>query len=390
MNVSILLISNTKGDKDKLKNILGDDQHNIYQAPFNEDIEKVLSKNTHPLILADFDLVHDRIDLFYDLQQGLSKACLIFYGDRITSEELSQLLQKGIYAYIPRKLLKERLKETILSGLENRRALIEILDMMDDLKELNSRLEIEKKSLKTRNQQLSFINHLSTEISYDVNWDRILQRMINAGLEKTMEYQLFGLLFRMGQKWHLTLHMAEFKNIADRDKFISDIIERANSDYSLDISIMDIEFYQIDMMDIKNSYPENLHDFNVIPLDYAGEILGHIVYKGGKLDNSFEEAEALFNTLANMLSLSLKNAQEYFELREAAMTDSLTGVYNRKGLLDFLEKELSRAERYNKSISFVMADMDDFKKINDSMGHQAGDYVLRVTSAILKKILSPA
>ena len=65
--------------------------------------------------------------------------------------------------------------------------------------------------------------------------------------------------------------------------------------------------------------------------------------------------------------------------------DSLTGIYNRKGLSTFLKKEFQRARRYNKTLSFVIIDMDDFKKVNDSLGHQAGDHVLREFAKHLKR-----
>ena len=381
MNESILLISEAMGDEEEIKAILGNNQYDIFRMPSEEKIDKVLSENNHPLILADFDLMRYKLDLFYDLQQGMSKACLIFYGKNITTEELSQILQNGIYAYIPREFLRERLTETILGGLENRRAFIQILEMMDNLKALNSRLEKEKASLQKRNQQLSFINLLSSEISYDVTWDRILERMIEAGLEKIMEYRFFGLLFEMGQKWHLALHM-DAPQKAARNRFISDIIGMVNSNYDVSISILDGD---LNIIARNNSHSGDLNNFHVIPLDYAGKILGHIIYKGEEPADYSGETEVLLNTLANMLSLSLKNAREYFRLKEAAVTDSLTGVYNRKGLIDFLDRELPRAKRYNKSVSFVMTDIDDFKKINDSMGHQAGDYVLQEFASILKK-----
>ncbi|MGD9160199.1 MAG: diguanylate cyclase [Desulfobacteraceae bacterium] len=381
MNESILLISETEGDEEGFSDIL-DNQYDISRISFNNNIEKVLNENRRALILADLDLIHDRINLFYDLQQSRSKACLILYGNSISSEELGQILHKGIYAYIPREFLAERLKGTILGGLENRRAFIEILDMTDNLRELNTRLESEKEALKKRNQQLSFINRLSSEISYDVNWDRILQRMIDAGLEATMEYRFFGLLFEMGSHWNLTLHMGKPKNIAVRDEFISDIIDKVNSDYGQEISIIDTD---LNLISMNNCRSGRMHNFSLTPLDYAGKILGYILYEAKGSDKKSGEADVLLNTLSNMLSLSLKNAQEYFILKEAAVTDSLTGIYNRKGLFDFLAKELPRAERYKKSISFVMTDMDDFKRINDSMGHQAGDYVLKEFALILKK-----
>lgn len=382
MNEKILLISEVEGEEEALKNILGKDQYAITRIPFNGKVENALSDNNLPLILADFDLVRDRIDLFYNLQQSRSKACLILYGNNINSEELSQILQKGIYAYIPRTLLANRLKDTILGGLENRRAFIEILGMMDDLKELNTSLKIEKDALKKRNLELSFINRLSSEIAYDSNWDSILQRMIKAGLNKTLEYGLFGILFKMGSCWKLTLHMGKPENTSGLDLIVSNILERVNSGSDLSISEKEVELNYISM---KNANHSSLHDINIIPLDLAGKTLGFILYKAGESGKESDENSALINTLTNMLPLSLKNAQEYYKLKEAAVTDSLTGVYNRKGLFDFLKKELSRAKRYKKPISFVITDMDDFKSVNDSMGHQAGDYALQEFAGILKE-----
>ena len=376
----ILIFSNTESDREEITSVIGNNQYDTRMSTFNEKVEKVIEEDEPTLILADYDLVHDRIDVFFNLLQNKSKACLILYGNRITTEELSHVLHKGIYAYIPRNLFTERLKETILGGLENRRAFIEILGMMDELKKLNSNLVTEKEALKKRNQELSFINRLTSEISYDVNWDHILKRMIDAGIKKTLEYKLFGIFFKMGSRWKLSMHMKEPETIEIRDDLISDIINRASNGFNMDIPAAKVDF---DHIEIKNQKSFKLGNIELIPLDLGGRTLGFIIYDTEESQKTLRNGD-LINTIANMLSLSLKNAREYYILKEAAVTDNLTGVYNRKGLFDFLEKELSRAERYDKTLSLVMTDMDGFKEINDTMGHQAGDYVLREFASILK------
>ncbi|MBI5943920.1 MAG: PAS domain S-box protein [Chloroflexi bacterium] len=65
------------------------------------------------------------------------------------------------------------------------------------------------------------------------------------------------------------------------------------------------------------------------------------------------------------------------ELREQAIRDPLTGLYNRRYLDETLDRELARAEREGYPVSFMVCDIDHFKKINDSHGHQAGDMVLQ-------------
>jgi two-component system cell cycle response regulator len=63
-------------------------------------------------------------------------------------------------------------------------------------------------------------------------------------------------------------------------------------------------------------------------------------------------------------------------LRELASHDSLTGIWNRRKIFDFLQRELLRAKRQRQPVSVIMVDVDNFKKVNDSMGHLAGDSVL--------------
>jgi len=65
------------------------------------------------------------------------------------------------------------------------------------------------------------------------------------------------------------------------------------------------------------------------------------------------------------------------ELKETSVRDYLTGLYNRRYLFDFLEKEVNRAQRYGACFSIMIFDIDFFKKINDSYGHQSGDLVLK-------------
>jgi two-component system, cell cycle response regulator len=85
---------------------------------------------------------------------------------------------------------------------------------------------------------------------------------------------------------------------------------------------------------------------------------------------------------AETLTLELKATNDKLnkanqKLKEAADHDFLTGLYNRKFLFDFLEKELHRAERYGENLSIMIFDIDYFKAVNDTYGHQNGDLVLK-------------
>jgi diguanylate cyclase (GGDEF)-like protein len=77
------------------------------------------------------------------------------------------------------------------------------------------------------------------------------------------------------------------------------------------------------------------------------------------------------------------------ELKIRATHDSLTGIWNRAAILDVLNQELARAERDSNPVGIVMADLDHFKRINDTYGHPAGDAVLRETTHGLQASLRP-
>ncbi|MFP5228122.1 MAG: GGDEF domain-containing protein [Acidobacteriota bacterium] len=83
------------------------------------------------------------------------------------------------------------------------------------------------------------------------------------------------------------------------------------------------------------------------------------------------------DSLASVLSLQRELIEAQKKLRYQATHDALTGLWNRRALLDLLEKELERCCRTNSSMGILMLDVDHFKPVNDSLGHLAGDEVLK-------------
>jgi len=97
---------------------------------------------------------------------------------------------------------------------------------------------------------------------------------------------------------------------------------------------------------------------------------------------------ASLRTKALQDELKKKNRQLEDLLRQVeimAITDQLTGIYNRRRLATVLEKEFKRSIRYKTPLSCLMIDIDHFKRINDRFGHHAGDMVIREIAQILAK-----
>lgn len=98
------------------------------------------------------------------------------------------------------------------------------------------------------------------------------------------------------------------------------------------------------------------------------------------LDETFLQT---FFVIGDLVSVLIQNLDLREELQRRATHDGLTGLFNRQTLIEGLEKECRRSQRYRQPVCVVMFDIDSFKQVNDRFGHQAGDEVLRVISCRL-------
>ncbi len=120
-----------------------------------------------------------------------------------------------------------------------------------------------------------------------------------------------------------------------------------------------------------------------VPLVAKGAARGVLeVTVPGRRRFSDGEVEAL-QVLANQAGVALENARLYRRVREQAIRDGLTGLYNHRHFQERLRDECARALRYELPLSLLMLDIDDFKRFNDEFGHQLGDEVLREVGTLL-------
>jgi diguanylate cyclase (GGDEF)-like protein len=101
----------------------------------------------------------------------------------------------------------------------------------------------------------------------------------------------------------------------------------------------------------------------------------------------YENNNLMIQNIAGQISLSISNIKLYEVLKQRSTRDLLTGLYNRSYLSDTFERDVQRAKRNNTSIVVIMMDIDFFKNVNDTYGHEAGDAVLREVSKLLTREL---
>lgn len=108
-----------------------------------------------------------------------------------------------------------------------------------------------------------------------------------------------------------------------------------------------------------------------------------------KLERGFytEKHAQKLKMFASHAALVLENARLYQEVQRLAITDALTGLYNRRFFFERAVQELDRSRRYHHPLAMIMMDLDHFKKVNDKFGHPAGDIVLATIAQIARKQL---
>ena len=121
------------------------------------------------------------------------------------------------------------------------------------------------------------------------------------------------------------------------------------------------------------------------PLVFEDKVLG-ILFADETSPRGFSPQEKRsLNILASFAATAIDRVKLHELTKELTRVDGLTGLYNYRYFNERLDEELQRAKRYNRSLSVIMLDVDNFKSINDSFGHHQGDRVLKSIAGIVRQ-----
>ena len=126
--------------------------------------------------------------------------------------------------------------------------------------------------------------------------------------------------------------------------------------------------------------------FVTIPLKIEKEIVGVLNINDGEQDSFEESSLEMVLDISDFISMSISNAILYEQTKQLAVTDGLTGISNRPNMEQALQNEFERSMRYGAPLSVVLLDVDHFKGVNDTYGHQKGDEILVAIASLLKKV----
>ena len=121
-----------------------------------------------------------------------------------------------------------------------------------------------------------------------------------------------------------------------------------------------------------------------VPLLKDNVVLGVMNVEAGSQSPLTQADVELLNTLAASISLAVDNARLHAQVKSVAMTDSVTGLYNRRAFEEMLQNEIGHASKSFQPLSLLMFDIDSFKQFNDTWGHPAGDIRLKSISDLIR------
>jgi len=132
--------------------------------------------------------------------------------------------------------------------------------------------------------------------------------------------------------------------------------------------------------------PPAMPSIVVLPLLVHDRPLGTLVLGSRKRAAFNDAARSTLEVLASHMAVSLSNARMLRRLEELATMDGLTGLLNKRAMLEVAEQKIASAKRFGKSLSVLVTDIDHFKKVNDTYGHDVGDVVIKGLGEILRRL----
>ncbi|UCG35419.1 MAG: GGDEF domain-containing protein [Candidatus Omnitrophota bacterium] len=149
----------------------------------------------------------------------------------------------------------------------------------------------------------------------------------------------------------------------------------------------------LDRKDLFSVFSEGIKDFDIDEISFHTPLSGsdHLEFQLGSDPSNIMSVKTrskkgieYLPLFAKLLGLCLERINLYEKLQQLSIYDTLTEVHNRRYFLQRLFEEFERAKKSNLNLSFLMADIDHFKKINDTYGHLVGDVVLREIAQSMK------
>ena len=262
----------------------------------------------------------------------------------------------------------------------------EVSNMYDDIFHMAREISLERELLTRKNEQLAFLNQLLTRASQTLDPAVILANCSED----------FAMLLDVGNV--LGVFWAENEGQTEAELFLPGTLPHAQQaewiNHLLSVAArlgrQEVRGYQVSALELKDCKPGNppeLEELITLPLTLGSEPFGALVICSQDASKLGQDRLRILSSAANHLALAMRNGLEFRKTKARADHDGLTRISNRHHFDIRLREEMKRHQRHQDELSLMMIDLDYFKSINDTYGHQAGDMVLQEVGKILNNTL---
>lgn len=372
--VSILIVDDEKSIRETLGDIFSEEGYEVFTAGLGKEaIERAREKFIN-IAIVDLKLPDmDGLEVIRALKQinpQIRNVMITAYGSMDT---VIKVLKEGAVDYIPKPFEVEYVGMVIRKVQHEQRVAIE----RDYLLKF---MHIEREKLKT-------LLEMGLEMSNTLDLNE-LANFIVSRVGKITRADKCSLMLLEENNGELLIQAAkglDEKVIKESKVKKGESVAGWVAQHAKPLLVEDIRKYPHWLKVRETRYFTN--SFLSLPLRGRFKLLGvlNVTDKDLGYGGIFNEEDYKFiAVLSHQIAAAIENAQLYSSLRQLAVTDALTGLSNHRYFYVRLEEEINRAERYKRTLSLIMLDIDDFKIYNDTYGHLEGDEVLRQIARLLK------
>ncbi|MBI4845953.1 MAG: diguanylate cyclase [Candidatus Omnitrophica bacterium] len=375
----ILLVDDETVIRETLCLILKEEGYSVSTAKTGSEAIALAKEAVFDIAVIDLKLPDvDGTFVLHNIKEANPLICAILITAYPTTESAIRAIQEEAYEYITKPFDVNHVKLVIKRGLEEKK-----LEKENQL--LLGRLRSEKEKLETILQ----LGHVMSSI---LNLDE-LTKFIVEKITEVLKAKVCSLML-LEESEEDADEVLKIKAAVGLDEVI---MKTTNIKVGQSISGWVVQSGEpLLVTDIENDLKfgrTNLPKYEsksllCIPLRVKEKVLGviNVADKGipGE-ENIFTDEDMRFlGVISNYAAIAIENAQLYGEVKNLAITDGLTGLFNHRYFQTNLNSEVSRVQRYPRPLSLIMFDIDSFKEFNDTYGHPMGDTVLSQISKVIK------
>lgn len=292
--------------------------------------------------------------------------------------ETEQVLAEGFVTAVRAPLTRFKVRDALLR-------LREMDSLTADLRRKTEEIALERELFVRKSNHLSFLNRVLSRATASLDPNTILSKA-RSDLKNLLPLTALAAVFwsrpEHGAGLEAELYVPCLLTPLESAQWQQTLIEAAERQSGTKVS----EYRHVCLAPDRSRKPAPAPSAGrllLLPLSVGGESFGSLALLTDKgLRLAKDEVQTL-NACVNHLALALRNALLYRQVRIMADRDGLTKIGNRRSFEERLDAEAARHGRYDLPLSLIIVDVDHFKAVNDTCGHQAGDEVLREMAALM-------